>query len=141
MTLIDPSLPDPEPAEPGQAHDPADGPAVAEPSSVEPRMRAWRLMATNPVTVAAVVLLAVVGILALFGPAIAPFGENEIDVVNALQPPSTDHWFGTDDLGRDVLSRVVLATGVSIRWRWSRCCSPSWSAYRSESWPDTRAAG
>ncbi len=47
-------------------------------------------------------------LLAVFGPLIAPYGANEQIAEDARQPPSADHWFGTDNLGRDVLSRVVL---------------------------------
>jgi peptide/nickel transport system permease protein len=47
-------------------------------------------------------------IVALFGPLIAPYGENEILATEARQPPSAEHWFGTDNLGRDVFSRVIL---------------------------------
>jgi peptide/nickel transport system permease protein len=45
---------------------------------------------------------------ALFGPALVPFDPYATDVLNALAPPSTRHWFGTDPLGRDVFSRVVV---------------------------------
>jgi peptide/nickel transport system permease protein len=47
-------------------------------------------------------------LMALLGPLIAPYGSNEQIVADARQPPSLDHWFGTDNLGRDVFSRVVL---------------------------------
>ena len=47
-------------------------------------------------------------LIALAGPWIAPYGENEIVVSDARQPPTSQHWFGTDNLGRDVYSRVVL---------------------------------
>lgn len=47
-------------------------------------------------------------LIALFGPLIAPYGLNEQIVADARQPPSPDHWFGTDNLGRDVFSRVIL---------------------------------
>lgn len=47
-------------------------------------------------------------LLALFGPWIAPFGANEQIYEDARQPPSSKHWFGTDYLGRDIYSRVVL---------------------------------
>lgn len=47
-------------------------------------------------------------LMAVFGPLIAPYGANEQIVEDARQPPSADHWFGTDNLGRDVFSRVVL---------------------------------
>lgn len=45
---------------------------------------------------------------AILGPLIAPYGENEIIASEARQPPSPAHWFGTDNLGRDVFSRVIL---------------------------------
>jgi peptide/nickel transport system permease protein len=47
-------------------------------------------------------------LIALAGALIAPYGENEIVARDARQPPSAQHWFGTDNLGRDVYSRVVL---------------------------------
>jgi peptide/nickel transport system permease protein len=47
-------------------------------------------------------------IVALFGPLFAPYGLNQIIAADARQPPSAKHWFGTDNLGRDVFSRVVL---------------------------------
>lgn len=48
--------------------------------------------------------------LAIFGPLLAPYEVNEQIFTEARQPPSTDHWFGTDNLGRDVFSRVLLGT-------------------------------
>jgi peptide/nickel transport system permease protein len=48
--------------------------------------------------------------LALIGPLIAPYGENEQNAADARQAPSTTHLFGTDRLGRDVFSRVILGT-------------------------------
>lgn len=96
--------------------DPGDGPAPeAAPSGTAPRrMTNLQLLASNGLTVAAAVVLLMILVMALFGPLIAPYGENDVDVTQALQPPSAAHWFGTDDLGRDVFSRVVLATRVSL---------------------------
>jgi peptide/nickel transport system permease protein len=45
---------------------------------------------------------------AVFGPAIVPYDPFADDLLNALMPPSLEHWFGTDQLGRDVLSRVIV---------------------------------
>jgi peptide/nickel transport system permease protein len=46
--------------------------------------------------------------IAIFGPLLAPFDSNQQIVRDARQAPSSSHWFGTDNLGRDVFSRVVL---------------------------------
>jgi peptide/nickel transport system permease protein len=52
-------------------------------------------------------VLGLVVLLVAAAPLIAPYDPNAQDLVNLLQPPSADHWFGTDLLGRDVLSRVI----------------------------------
>ena len=85
--------------------------AAEEPSSRTP---IWRLLLGNPLTVASMVVLVAVVIVAIFGQWIAPYGVNDVDVPNALQGPTTAHWFGTDDLGRDIFSRVLVATRVSL---------------------------
>jgi peptide/nickel transport system permease protein len=79
------------------------------------RVASWRLLLRNPVTVTSAVVLAVVVIVALTANWLAPFGVNDVDVPSALQAPSGTHWFGTDELGRDVLSRVLVAIGASLR--------------------------
>lgn len=63
------------------------------------------------------VALALVGgwaLLALFAPLIAPFDPNAVDILNMLGAPSAAHWFGTDQVGRDVLSRVLYASRVDL---------------------------
>lgn len=52
--------------------------------------------------------------LAVFAPFIAPFDPNEVNLANRLQPPSPEHWLGTDALGRDLLSRIIFGARVSI---------------------------
>jgi peptide/nickel transport system permease protein len=79
------------------------------------RVASWRLLLRNPVTVTSAVVLAVVVFVALTANWLAPFGVNDVDVPSALQAPSGAHWFGTDELGRDVLSRVLVAIGASMR--------------------------
>ena len=74
-----------------------------------------RLLAGNPVTVGSAVVLAVVVFVAATAQWIAPFGINDVDVPNALRPPGGEHWFGTDELGRDVFSRVLVAVQASMR--------------------------
>ncbi len=79
------------------------------------RVRAWRLLVGNPVTVVSAVILIAVVMIALTAPWIAPYGVNDVDVPQALQPPSGAHWLGTDELGRDVLSRVLVAVQASMK--------------------------
>ena len=76
---------------------------------------AFRLFLRNRASAAGLVVILVVVIVAVFGSLIAPYGANDIDVPNALSAPNWSHLFGTDDLGRDVFSRVVLAASVSMR--------------------------
>ena len=52
--------------------------------------------------------------LALFGPWIEPYDPNELNAGPPLSPPTAEHWFGTDELGRDQLSRVIAAIRVAI---------------------------
>jgi peptide/nickel transport system permease protein len=84
-------------------------------SNESTRVASWRLLLRNPVTVVSAVVLALVVFVAVTANWIAPFGVNDVDVSNALRPPSDGHWFGTDELGRDVFSRVLVAVGVSMR--------------------------
>jgi peptide/nickel transport system permease protein len=78
------------------------------------RVASWRLLLRNPVTVVSAVVLGMVVFVAVAANWITPFGINDVDVPSALRPPSGDHWFGTDELGRDVLSRVLVATQASM---------------------------
>jgi peptide/nickel transport system permease protein len=76
------------------------------------------LLARNPMAVVSSLVLLGLVVMALLGSRIAPYGFNEIaaDVATGrLQPPSAEHWFGTDNLGRDVFSRVLLGAEVSLR--------------------------
>jgi peptide/nickel transport system permease protein len=59
-------------------------------------------------------LLAIVALAAIFAPLIAPHDPTYIDPPHRLEGPSTDYWFGTDDLGRDVFSRLVYGGRVSL---------------------------
>ena len=79
------------------------------------RVSSLRLLAGNPVTVGSAIVLAVVLVVAVTAQWIVPFGTNDVDVPNALRPPSGEHWFGTDELGRDVFSRILVAIQASLR--------------------------
>ncbi|MEL6814518.1 MAG: ABC transporter permease [Cyanobacteria bacterium J06598_3] len=72
------------------------------------------VMSENIVTLGASLLFLVLVLFALFGNAIAPYNPIASDATVALSPPTLAHWFGTDDLGRDVLSRVIVATRLDL---------------------------
>ncbi len=92
------------------------GPIEAqEPPEEGARWALLRALFDSPVTIFAVAVIVLVLLMAVVGELIAPYGANEINVMNQLQPPSADHWFGTDELGRDVFSRVIIAARVSVQ--------------------------
>ncbi len=68
----------------------------------------------DPKAKVATVILLVVIFFAIFGPTIAPFGENEQNLRASLQAPSWTHLLGTDELGRDILSRAMYGSRVSV---------------------------
>src|ERR1700680_3324989 len=68
----------------------------------------------NPLAATGVVLVVVFEILALFAPWIAPQDPASIHLPARLDPPSSAHWFGTDELGRDILSRIVYGARISM---------------------------
>jgi peptide/nickel transport system permease protein len=72
------------------------------------------VVAENPVSGIAFGLFLLIALCALFGPLAAPYDPLTSDTAAALQPPSLAHWCGTDQLGRDVFSRVVLATRLDF---------------------------
>src|SRR5207248_1092866 len=71
-------------------------------------------LARRPYTLAMLILLAIVIAIAIFGPLLAPYNPLKIDVVNETQPPSPAHLFGTDDIGHDIFSRVLVGTRYSL---------------------------
>jgi peptide/nickel transport system permease protein len=69
----------------------------------------------SPLTLVGMGIVLCLVLTALFAPLIAPYDPFQIDPSNRLKPPSLEHWFGTDTAGRDMLSRVVFGTRISIR--------------------------
>jgi len=59
-------------------------------------------------------LLAMFLFVALFGGAIAPYDPNAQDLLVLLDPPSATHWFGTDEIGRDIAARVIVGTRITL---------------------------
>lgn len=72
------------------------------------------IIGENPVTGFAFAMFALIVLAALFGPYVVPYDPLASNTTSALQGPSATHWFGTDQLGRDVFSRVVVATRLDL---------------------------
>ena len=68
----------------------------------------------NVLAAAGMVMVAIFVAVALFAPWIAPHSPSDLDLPSRLQPPGASHWFGTDELGRDILSRVIYGAQISM---------------------------
>ena len=73
-----------------------------------------RMCRQNKLAAFSAVLILVVILMAIFAPVLAPYGEAEQDLISRLQGPSAAHWFGTDELGRDVFSRILYGSRLSL---------------------------
>lgn len=71
-------------------------------------------MSHNRLAIIGLIVLAVLVLIAIFAPLLAPYDPLEVDVVNRLQKPGSKHWFGTDDMGRDMLSRMMYGARYSL---------------------------
>ena len=75
---------------------------------------AWYFVRRNPrMLIGGTIVLAWLFV-AAFAPFVAPYDPIKVSVTDSLIPPGPGHWFGTDDLGRDVLSRVIWGSRVSL---------------------------
>lgn len=73
-----------------------------------------RLFREKPLAATGLVIFALFMFVGIFADVLAPYGMNETDIAARLQPPSAKHWLGTDDLGRDLLSRVIYGARISM---------------------------
>jgi peptide/nickel transport system permease protein len=69
---------------------------------------------SQPLAVLGAVLLAVIVVTAIFAPVIAPANPAVIDLSHRLAPPNATHWLGADELGRDILSRILYGARLSL---------------------------
>ncbi|HEV2576878.1 MAG TPA: ABC transporter permease [Acidobacteriaceae bacterium] len=73
-----------------------------------------RKLRANPMVAAGVILLTLFTLCAIFAPLLAPHDPAQLDLAQRLLPPTHAHWFGTDELGRDVFSRTLYGARVSL---------------------------
>jgi len=75
----------------------------------------WRMLRRNPVGMFGLVGFVILLLVTLLAPVLAPYNPTRMDVQRLLEPPSKTHLWGTDDLGRDILSRVLWGGRESLR--------------------------
>lgn len=74
----------------------------------------WTRFRTNRFAITGGVVVILLFLLSFLAPWITPYGPNDLDLYHVLMPPSSAHWFGTDDLGRDVLTRMIYGASISL---------------------------
>ena len=90
-------------------------PAVAQTPAWRERFAYLRYqIGRSPLTIAGLVISAFVLFCMIFAPWLAPYDPNALDLIHRLAPPSAQHWFGTDEVGRDLLSRVLYGSQQSV---------------------------
>ena len=72
------------------------------------------MLRTNRAALAGLVLIVLIALMAVFAPVVARRDPNALNLVDMRKPPSMEHWFGTDDMGRDVFARVVYGSRTSL---------------------------
>jgi len=77
-------------------------------------VRGLQRLVRDRLTLVGLLLLAPLGVLVLIGPLLGRYGPDAIDAMAMLQPPTDAHWLGTDDLGRDVLARLMAGGQLSL---------------------------
>lgn len=82
--------------------------------AVGPWLEGWRSFKKSKVSLVGAGIVIFFILLAVIGPFIAPQGINEQDLTKRLLAPSADHWFGTDDFGRDIFSRIIHGARISL---------------------------
>lgn len=111
MSTADPRTP--HPSTPAAAAEPEQPPPTHE--SAGERESAWRRLLRNRPATAGAAIAAVFVAAALAAPLISPYDPSHADFAATLAPPGSHHWLGTDDLGRDQLSRVLHGARASVQ--------------------------
>lgn len=75
----------------------------------------WQRLKCNRLALAGGCVVLLLFVVSLLAPLIVPSDPNAIDAWHVLSPPSWQHWFGTDELGRDVLSRMIYGSRISLK--------------------------
>ena len=90
-------------------------PVLEEARVLQPEWkRIVRVFYRRKLAMVGLVIVMLMILVAIFAPVLAPYDPYDTDIINKLQPPSSEHWLGTDQVGRDTLSRVIYGTRTSL---------------------------
>lgn len=79
-----------------------------------PWLESWQKFKKNKLALMGLAIVSFFIFLAIFAPLIAPEGINDQKLAERLTPPSSEYWLGTDDFGRDILSRIIYGARISL---------------------------
>lgn len=74
----------------------------------------WKRLRQNKAAVVGGILILFFIVTAIIGPLLTTKDPNEIDILNKIQGPSAEHWFGTDNFGRDIFTRIIHGMGITL---------------------------
>jgi peptide/nickel transport system permease protein len=74
----------------------------------------WFKLKKNPLTLLGLGMLLLIVLSSVFAPLITPYDPTKINIVERFSPPSAEHWFGTDEVGRDIFSRILYGARLSL---------------------------
>lgn len=89
-------------------------PEASKIESISPWREAYWQLRKNKLAILGIIIIVFFILVALIAPLLAPFPFDKINAGERLSSPSADHWFGTDDLGRDTFTRIVFGARISL---------------------------
>jgi ABC-type dipeptide/oligopeptide/nickel transport system permease subunit len=87
---------------------------IVRPTAPNPSAALLRAIARHRLARVGLIIIALLCLMAIFAPVLAPYDPYRQDLYSGLKPPSAAHWLGTDNLGRDLLSRILYGARVSL---------------------------
>lgn len=78
-------------------------------------LQTYSILRQNTLTFVGCLIVLIIIVLGITAPLLSPYNPIAIDIVHKLQPPGVQHWFGTDEMGRDIFSRVLYGSRISIQ--------------------------
>ena len=93
--------------------------AINRPKRSSPRIEAykafWKRLSKNKAAVVGGFFILLFIVVSLVGPLLTTIDPTEVNVLNKLQPPSAEHWFGTDNFGRDIFTRIIHGMALTLK--------------------------